>query len=154
MRRRNVPVKGLFMGILLIAAVLMLVRCVFVSSDQQAVAVVNEFYQYEQQGDFASSWALFHSEMKKRFGKGAYIQDRAHVFMNHFGVETFTYTLDGAEKLDKWEMSKEGPAFKNVYKILVTQTYKGKYGYFELKQDVFAVKEKEKWCILWDYNGQ
>ncbi|MDQ1144244.1 hypothetical protein QE429_001071 [Bacillus sp. SORGH_AS 510] len=114
--------------------------------------MVEEFYSYEQEGDFANSWALFHSSMKKKFSKGNYIQDRAHVFMNHFGVETFSYTMGELEELKDWKMSKTGPSLKNVYKVPITQTYKGKYGNFDLKQEVFVVEEKGKWTILWDYN--
>lgn len=113
---------------------------------------MHQFYRYEQEGDFANSWDLFHPVMKKKFAKGHYIQDRAHVFMNHFGVETFSYTLDEAEKLEKWKISKDSPAMRNVYKVLITQTYKGKYGNFDLKQEVFVVKEKDEWKIMWDYN--
>ncbi|WP_066321121.1 hypothetical protein [Bacillus sp. FJAT-29814] len=151
-KRRSIPLKGIILGALVFAAVAMLVRCVFVSSEGEAVDVVNEFYRYEQEGDFSNSWDLFHSAMRKKFTKGDYIQDRAHVFMNHFGVETFTYTLGEAEKLDKWKISKDGPAMKNVYKIPVTQTYKGKYGNFDLMQEVFVVEEKDEWKIMWDYN--
>lgn len=155
MSRKFASFKGLVMGIVLLVSiviVLMLIRGVWSSPDKEAMAVVEEFYQYEQEGEFSSSWNLFHSTMKKRFSKGFYIQDRAHVFMNHFGVETFDFTLSEPEKIDQWKMSKTGPAMKNVYKILVTQTYKGMYGNFDLQQEVFAVQEKDEWKIIWDYN--
>lgn len=155
MVRKSASLKGFMVGIVLlvcIVIVFMLIRKSWFSPDKEAVAVVEEFYLYEQEGEFASSWNLFHSTMKERFGKGHYIQDRAHVFMNHFGVETFDFILSEPDKIDHWKMSKAGPAMKNVYKILVTQTYKGKYGNFDLKQEVFAVQEKDEWTILWDYN--
>ena len=155
MSRKSASFKGLVMGMVLLACmvtVLMLIRGAWFSPDQEAVAVVEEFYQYEQEGEFSASWKLFHSTMKEKFSKGSYIQDRAHVFMNHFGVETFDFTMSKPEKIDQWKMSKTGPAMKNVYKILVTQTYKGKYGNFDLVQEVFAVAEKDEWRIVWDYN--
>ncbi|AIM16263.1 hypothetical protein [Neobacillus sedimentimangrovi] len=152
MKRKHVPLKGVFIGIILVILVFLLVRCVFDTSEQEALEVVDEFYRYEQKGDFAQSWQLFHSSMKQRFSKGHYIQDRAHVFMNHFGVETFTYTIGEPEKLEEWKISKDQPALTNVYKFLVTQTYKGKYGNFDIQQEVFVVQEKEKWKIMWDYN--
>jgi hypothetical protein len=156
MSRKSMPVTGLVMGMLLlvcIVTVFMLIKGAWLSPDKEAVAVVEEFYQYEQEAEFASSWELFHSTMKKKFSsKGSYIQDRAHVFMNHFGVETFDFTVSEPEKIDQWKMSKTDPAMKNVYKILVTQTYKGKYGNFNLEQEVIAVKEKDEWKIVWDYN--
>jgi hypothetical protein len=155
MSRKSAPFKVLLMGIVLlvgIVTVLMLIKATWSSPDKEAIAVVSEFYQFEQEGEFSSSWNLFHSTMKEKFSKGHYIQDRAHVFMNHFGVETFDFTISEPEKVDQWKMSKNGPVIKNVYKILVTQTYKGKYGNFDLKQEVFAVEEKEEWKIIWDYN--
>jgi hypothetical protein len=155
MSRKSASLKGLVMGMLIlvgIVTVFMLIKGAWYSPDKEAVAVVSEFYQFEQEGEFSSSWNLFHSTMKEKFNKGHYIQDRAHVFMNHFGVETFDFTLGEPEKIDQWKMSKNGPSIKNVYKILVTQTYKGKYGNFDLKQEVFAVEEKEEWKIIWDYN--
>lgn len=155
MRKRSVSSKRLLGGILVLAgifAVFFIIRTVFISSTSEAKDVVDEFYEYEQDGDFANSWALFHSSMKKKFSKGNYIQDRAHVFMNHFGVETFSYTIGELEELKEWKMSKTGPSLKNVYKVPVTQTYKGKYGNFDLEQEVFVTEEKGKWRILWDYN--
>ncbi|WP_312469715.1 hypothetical protein [Neobacillus sp.] len=152
MAKKSAPFKGLIIGILLVAGLFLVFQFVRVSPDQQAKAVVDEFYHYEQEGDFSKSWALFHSAMKKKFPKGGYIQDRAHVFMTHFGVESFTYTAGKPEQIKKWKMSKIGPALENVYKILVTQTYKGKYGNFDLKQEVFVVKDKDEWRIVWDYN--
>jgi hypothetical protein len=155
MFRKTALIKGFIMGILLltcIVTVCILIRGAWFSPEKDAVAVVEEFYLYEQEGDFASSWALFHSTMKEKFGKGHYIQDRAHVFMNHFGVETFDFSMSEPEKIEQWKMSKSGPTLKNIYKILITQTYKGKYGNFDLEQEVFAVQEKDEWKIVWDYN--
>jgi hypothetical protein len=155
MPRKSASIKVLLIGMVFlvcIATVFMLIKGAWSSPEKEASAVVEEFYLYEQEGEFSASWKLFHSTMKERFSKGFYIQDRAHVFMNHFGVETFDFTLSEPEKIDQWKMSKTGPEFKNVYKILVTQTYKGKYGNFDLEQEVFAVQEKDEWRILWDYN--
>lgn len=155
MARKIVRSQRMMVGILLIITLiilLLLIRGAFISGDKQAIAVVEEFYQYEQAGEFSKSWSLFHSSMKEKFTKGHYIQDRAHVFMNHFGVETFTFTLERPEKLKGWKLSKTSPTMKNVYKILVTQTYKGKYGNFDLKQEVYVMEEKGKWRIAWDYN--
>ncbi|MBT2700770.1 hypothetical protein J7E79_25905 [Bacillus sp. ISL-40] len=146
--------KGMIIGIVLIVSILIFLAMefAFFSPSNQAKEMVDEFYRYEVDGDFANSWNLFHSAMKEKFTKGNYIQDRAHVFMNHFGVESFTYTIGKPEEMKKWKMSKTGPLLKNVYTVPVTQTYKGKYGNFDLKQEVFVVKEKGEWRIMWDYN--
>ncbi|WP_245671221.1 hypothetical protein [Pseudobacillus wudalianchiensis] len=127
-------------------------RGLFTSPGEQAQQVVDEFYQYEQKANFSKSWEMFHPFIKEKFTKGHYVQDRAHVFMNHFGVESFSYTLGEPEELEKWQASAEGPELSFVYKVPVVQVYKGKYGNFSLQQDVFVVQEKEDWLILWDYN--
>ncbi|MDQ0975079.1 hypothetical protein QFZ31_004957 [Neobacillus niacini] len=155
MSRKSTSIKGFVMGMVLlvcIVTVFMLIRGAWFSPVQEAAAVVEEFYLFEQEGEFSSSWELFHSTMKERFKKGHYIQDRAHVFMNHFGVETFDFVMSEPEKIDQWKLSETGPSMENVYKILVTQTYKGTYGNFDLEQEVFAVQEKNEWKIVWNYN--
>jgi hypothetical protein len=153
MRKKRLLPRNIILPILAILVIggLFWTLFSFLSPGHQAKDVVEEFYTYEQQGDFSDSWELFHSQMKAKFPRGHYIQDRAHVFMNHFGVETFTYTIDKPEKIKRWKMEKGASPLKDVYKMTVTQTYKGKYGNFELEQDVFAAKEKGEWKILWDY---
>ncbi|WP_141431105.1 hypothetical protein [Bacillus sp. 03113] len=153
MRRRRSP------RILLVAAALIIVlglflflRLIFYSPSQEVTRAVDRFYQYEQAGDFAKSWELFHPVMKMKFSKGVYIQDRAHVFMNHFGVETFQYTFAKPEKIKGWKMSKDSETFKLVYKVPVVQEFRGKYGHFDIHQDVFVVEGKDGWMVLWDYN--
>ncbi|WP_042462678.1 hypothetical protein [Neobacillus dielmonensis] len=152
MRKKSTPFKRLLMGVLILIVIFIAVMWIFATSGKAAEEVVGQFYQYEQEGDFANSWELFHSSMKKKFTKSNYIQDRAHVFMNHFGVETFSYTLEKPEKIKTWRMEKTAPVLKNVYKVLVRQTYKGKYGHFDLEQEIYLVKEKGDWKIMWDYN--
>ncbi|MFB4163917.1 hypothetical protein ACE1TI_08745 [Alteribacillus sp. JSM 102045] len=110
------------------------------------------FYEYEQQGDFAQSWELFHTDMKDKFSKGHYIQDRAHVFMNHFDVTTFAYTVGETEEMENWQMDKDTSELNDVYKVNVIQTFKGKYGHFDISQDVYVSKENDEWKVLWDYN--
>ncbi|PEU72554.1 hypothetical protein CN397_06660 [Priestia megaterium] len=123
----------------------------FLSPSHQAKSAVKEFYTLEQEGNFSESWDLFHSSMKKKWTKGAYIQDRAHVFLNHFGVDTFTYSIEDVEKRKSWKMENDRKAFPVVYEMTVIQTYKGKYGNFDLVQKVYAVREKGKWKVVWDY---
>ena len=151
-RRRGVSktIVPLVLGILMIGSLVWLIAGFF-SDERQAKGVVREFYTYEQEGAFAESWELFHTVMKAKFPKGHYLQDRAHVFMNHFGVETFSFTISDEEKLDSWSIEKGAKPLKDVYKMTVIQTYKGKYGNFDLQQDVFAVKEKGEWKVLWSY---
>ncbi|SDK02157.1 hypothetical protein [Sediminibacillus albus] len=124
---------------------------VFFSPGHQAKKAVHAFYSFEQEGMYAESYALFHSLMKEKFEKGDYLQDRAHVFMNHFGVESFSYSLGRTDKIKNWKMSKDAEPLEVVYKITVTQVFKGTYGNFSLVQDVYAAKDDGKWTILWNY---
>lgn len=150
--RRNGHRIAMIIPLFLIAVVLwLLLNGLFRSSSDQAWKAVDKFYQLEQEGNFAGSWEMFHPYMKQRFPKGHYLQDRAHVFMNHFGVETFRYSLGKAEKVKKWRPSNEELEFDVVYKVPIIQVYKGKYGNFSLHQDVFVVKEEKDWLIIWDY---
>lgn len=128
-----------------------LISLITEDGEKQAEEAVRKFYQFEQKGIFSESWNMFHPLMRERFSKGHYIQDRAHVFLNHFGVETFDVIIGEAEKMDEWKITGEAEPFKNVYKVPVTMVYKGKYGNFNIQQDVFAVKEDDGWKILWDY---
>lgn len=98
-KHQEKTILKIMFGLVLAAMTLFAFKFLFSSSEKQAKEVAEEFYSYEQEGEFSSSWELFHSSMKKKFTKGHYIQDRAHVFMNHFGVDTFTYTLSKPEKL-------------------------------------------------------
>lgn len=151
-RRRGIPktMLPLLVGVLVIGSLIWVITGFF-SDERQAKNAIHQFYAYEQEGAFAESWELFHTLMKAKFPKGHYLQDRAHVFMNHFGVQTFSFAMNDTEKLDSWSIEKGAEPLKDVYKITIIQTYKGKYGNFNLQQDVFAVKEKEEWKILWSY---
>ncbi|CAM3782091.1 hypothetical protein [Marinicrinis lubricantis] len=151
LRRRKATLFAVIAGVLFLTFIL-LVFAWIQSSKGDAKQTVLEFYRYEQEGDFANSWELFHSAMKDKFNKADYIQDRAHVFMNHFGVETFTFEIEDSEKIKSWTMTETSLPMQNVYRFEVIQTYKGKYGHFDLHQNVFTAKENGKWRILWDYH--
>ncbi|KAB2336686.1 hypothetical protein F7731_10005 [Cytobacillus depressus] len=153
MRRRHVHKKSVFILLFIISAVFILLsRGLFSSSGDHALKAVDAFYKYEQEGNFSGSWEMFHPYMKLKFTKGHYLQDRAHVFMNHFGVDTFTYSLGKPKKLKNWQPPSEEFDLGIVYKVPVTQVFKGKYGNFSLHQEVFVVRVKKDWMILWDYN--
>ncbi|ASN04507.1 hypothetical protein [Virgibacillus necropolis] len=118
---------------------------------EQAVEVVDTFYTYEQDGAFSDSWAMFHPLMKEKFPKGHYLQDRAHIFMNHFGVTTFTYTLSEAMEVKNWKIEKGAEPIPTTYMVTVTQVYKGKYGNFSIVQDLYTTIVDGEWKVLWDY---
>ncbi len=121
------------------------------SETRHAKHAVDSFYSHEQRGDFSDSWELFHPLMKKKFSKGDYIEDRAHVFMSHFGVETFDYSLTKPKKVEDWRMSEEEEFVDVVYKVTVTQKYQSKYGRMNLVQDVYVAEEDGEWLVIWDY---
>ncbi|WP_100405644.1 hypothetical protein [Bacillus solitudinis] len=149
MIRRRVP------AFILIAAGVAIVGLLFLlllpSEARQATNIVDSFYSYEQASEFSSSWDLFHPSMHQKFSKGTYIQDRAHVFMNHFGVDTFSYSLSRPTKRVNWKMTDDGEPFEVVYEVVVTQVYNGKYGKFELVQPVYVAEDAEGWALMWDY---
>ncbi|WP_245208018.1 hypothetical protein [Sediminibacillus dalangtanensis] len=144
-------INPLIILVLILILILGITGMVYFLPNRQAKAVIDSFYSYEQQGMFAESYALFHPLMKEKFEKGAYLQDRAHVFMNHFGVETFTYSLGDTDKIKDWQIEKDAEPLAVVYKVTVTQKYKGKYGNFSIVQDVFAAKDDGEWKVLWNY---
>lgn len=153
-RRNQLPIPPILIGILLVAFLLICLRIFLFSSSTQAEDIVEKFYQYEQKGNFSDSWELFHPYMKERFSKSLFIQDRAHVFIGHFGADTFSYEISKPVEFDKWKPENGQDNFKDGYKMVVTQKYSGKYGKFNFQQEVYVIKHKGKWTILWDYNSR
>lgn len=117
-------------------------------------AVVKQFYTYEQSGDFGSSWEMFHPLMKERFAKQTYIQQRAHIFMQHFGAETFEFELGDPALVSDWKMSPEAPLMPQAFKVPVTLSYQSAFGDFSIQQDVFVVQEEDKYLLMWPYSRQ
>ncbi|WP_026021807.1 hypothetical protein [Bacillus timonensis] len=151
-RRHRVPIQLILLSVGAILILILFLSLFRSSPEDVAKELVHTFYKYEQNADFGSSWELFHPLMQERFEKADYIQQRNHVFVGHFGTETFKYTVEDVEKLKTWQMSKESTIFHDVYKVPITQTYKSTYGTFTIHQDIFVVKEAGDWTILWSYH--
>ncbi|TFB19220.1 hypothetical protein E3U55_10910 [Filobacillus milosensis] len=154
MRRRG-NAKGILILGGALAVIILLIISLFngrKSPEEQAAEAVHQFYTYEQDGTFSESWEMFHPLMQQKFDKGYYIQDRAHVFMNHFGVTTYSYTLSEPTKVTNWAMEDGAEPLEQAIKFAIYKTYKGKYGNFTIVQDVYATELQGKWRILWDYN--
>lgn len=152
MKKNNTPkIIGLILCLALIAAIAITIF-IMTRPGQQASRTVEAFYEHEQLSNFSESWDLLHTQMRDKFSKGHYIQDRAHVFMNHFGVDTFEFEVGDVKKIEDWSMEKGSEPLGDVYFMTVVQTFKGKYGHFRLHQDVYVVEEKGEWKILWDYH--
>ncbi|MBW7476746.1 hypothetical protein K0T92_18670 [Paenibacillus oenotherae] len=121
--------------------------------DPDALKLVKSFYTFEQAGDFGSSWELFHPLMTAYFDKSTYIQRRAHIMMQDFGVKTFEFYASEPRLVTNWRMSKESEPFAEAYEIRVTQIYRSPFGNFELVQPCYAVAVSGEWKMLWSYEG-
>ncbi|SIR56503.1 hypothetical protein SAMN05880570_4249 [Paenibacillus sp. RU4T] len=156
-RRRRFPVFKLLLAAAGLLMAWMLVRGISGLAEGNgsgdAREVVESFYTMEREGNFGGSWELFHSQMKEHFTKDSYIQKRAHVFMQDFGVKTFSFKLGGGKTVNGWQMSADSPALPEVYAVPVTMLYESSFGVFDLEQTVYAAKEGDEWKILWSYQG-
>ncbi|WP_204412933.1 hypothetical protein [Bacillus tianshenii] len=150
-RQRQRQVLVGIVGVFLLIIIVLIFKLIFSIGNNTAEGTVHQFYEYEQEGDFGRSWELLHPVMQEKFGRSAYFQDKAHVFIGHFGAETFSYEVSDVKKLKDWRMEKEGEIFETVYEYEVELNYRGKYGHFLYIQYVYVVKEEKEWRILWDY---
>lgn len=137
---------------ILLTLVVLIINFFRTPSSEQALNAVFTFYKYEQEGNFAASWEMFHPYMQERFSRGNYIENRSHVFMNHFGVETFTFDVGKVEKNAKWVMEEGIDPIANVYAVPIHQHFSGTYGKFTVTQIVYATEVDDEWKLLWDYS--
>ena len=155
-RYRMIQRLKIFSYIALIALSVLLIisffRSLFFNPEKEALRAVETFYELETAGNFGESWEMFHPLMKEKFSRNHYIQDRAHVFLNHFGVETFAVSFGKPKHYPEWQMDQSSPLLEDVYKIPIIMTFKGKYGDFAIHQDVFCHKVDGEWTILWSYD--
>lgn len=150
-RRRRLPVPLILLSIGAVILILFLYSLIHKTPESKAEALVRSFYTYEKDSDFSSSWELFHPQMKEKFDKSNYIQQRNHVFVGHFGTNTFTYSVGKADKIKSWKMAKNAPTLQGVYKVPITQTFKSTFGTFTIHQEIFVAQHKKEWAILWSY---
>ncbi|RKL68094.1 hypothetical protein CR203_06255 [Salipaludibacillus neizhouensis] len=148
-RQRQQTTPILIAGSAVLLIILLLIT--FISSSPEE-KVVKEFYEYEQKQEFWNSYELFHPHMKKRFSRSKYIDQRAHIFVDHFDVDTYDLTIGSSKKIKEWQMSDDHQPLSNVYQIPVTKTYQSQFGKFSILQNVYAVKEEGEWHIMWDYH--
>lgn len=153
--KKNGTGKGIFVLAIAVLVIFILIFSYFgfsKSPKDQATKAINEFYTFEQNGTFSKSWEMFHPLMQQKFDKGYYIQDRAHVFMNHFGVTTFTYSLSEPSEVTNWSMEGEVEPIDQAYQFTISKSYNSKYGNFTIVQNVYVTEVEDEWRILWDYN--
>lgn len=148
--RNSVPAQ---LFIILIPIVLFLFVYSFFRSSPELAAenTVSSFYLHEQNNDFASSWELFHPQMKSIFKKSDYIQYRNHIFVDQLGAKTFDYSVGEAQAISNWKMTEQAEPLSGVYEVPVTQHYKSNFGNFTLQQNIYVVKEEDVWRVLWSY---
>lgn len=145
------------MGWLLLVVVGVLSLWLFVfnsfwSSDvRQLKKTVQQFYSYEQTGDYGSAWELFHPQMKDIYTKDYYIQLRAHIFMQQLNATQTRLTLGKPEKLGEWQLSEGAQPLSHVYRLSAEQRFLSSFGLLTMRQDVFAVKEADSWLLLWSF---
>lgn len=139
-------------GICLIIIFLsILIINIFFSQENAAEKAIHEFYRLEEAGDFGQSWEMFHPVMQAKIPKKDYVQDRPHVFLNHFGIDSFRTTFGKVKKLNNWKVEKESKTLNDVFMIPITMHIMGKYGTLDIQQDVYTVKVEDDWRIMWDY---
>jgi hypothetical protein len=152
MRRRKNPAPMLLIGIGILLVVIFIITITGRDEVKSPEQVIKDFYIYEKNGDFGNSWELFHSQMKKKFGKSSYIQTKNHVFMGHMGVDTFEMEVGETKKIKKFPFSKDGPIFKNVRSAKVDLQFKSQFGMLTISQVCYVAQEKGEWKILWNYD--
>lgn len=153
MRKSQVNQRILFL-IISICALLALFFFMrhLISASDKPITVVEAFYSYEQSGNFADSWELFHPLMKETWDKTEFMTDRLHVFRDRFGADTFQFTIIEDDEMKDWKMAEDAEPLDMVYKFTVIQNYNGKYGKFSFLQEVYVAQDEDTWRILWDYN--
>jgi hypothetical protein len=133
------------------AALLGIVILIALIPSNSGVHVIKAFYKHEQKQEFWNSYELFHPYMKEKFTRDRYIDQRSHIFVNHFGVESYEVKFGKSTKISNWKMSADHESLEEVYKVPVTKTYESSFGRFSIVQDVYSVKEDGIWYVLWDF---
>lgn len=138
-------------GIILMIVLIVSVRLFSSFADNDPEDVVATFYHDEQEGDFGSAWELFHPVMQERFSKNAYVTERSHIYMSHYGVTTFEYEIVEEEEIQNFKMAGDKETFPTSNRMTVEQQFKSKFGNFTILQDVYTVQHEGEWRIVWEY---
>lgn len=120
--------------------------------ERPEIRVVKQFYEYEQEQEFWHSYELFHPHMQELFSRNNYIDQRGHIFVDHFDVDSYELEVGSSRKINEWHMSDAHEPLTNVYEVPVTKTYQSRFGEFSILQNVYAVKETDGWRVLWNYD--
>lgn len=148
LRRSIIPVAGIL--VLVLVVVLLMIQLWGASDARKAKAVVSQFYAHEHNGEYGSSWELFHPRMKQLYPKEAYIQARTQV-MQQLGAHNITFEISDGKRQATWRMTEETDPVSNAYRMEVTQQMNTVFGRLEIRQEVFAAKESGQWTLLWPF---
>lgn len=151
---RHLFFAGTVAAVSLLSLVLFLYNFYWSSGSQQARHAVNAFYAYEQAGDYGSAWELLHPAMRAQFSKEYYIRLRTSFYMQQLGAGSFRFETGEPKRLDYWKHAPEAERLAGVYRIPVTQHLMTVFGQMTIKQDIHAVKEEDRWLLLWNYNEE
>lgn len=151
MRRKN-PLPLFIAGFVIVSVLIFLFVNISNRHANTPDQVIEDFYDYEKEGDFGSSWELFHSEMKKKFSKSSYIQTKHHVFIGHMDVDTFEVEIDKITDIKDFKYSNEGPTFTKGKKAEVWLHFDSQFGKITIGQTCYVVEEEGEWRVLWDYD--
>lgn len=153
-RRRGAfrrPAVPIVIVVLLVSALVLLLACLWgVSDARKAKAMVVKFYAHEQNGEFGSSWELFHPQMKALYPKEAYIEARTRL-MQQLGARPAGVEIGDGKKQGSWRMAEEADPVADVYRIEVAQRMDTVFGRLEIRQAVFAAKADGQWTLLWPF---
>ncbi|WP_273124309.1 hypothetical protein [Bacillus weihaiensis] len=152
MRRRSNNIGPILM-VIVVMILLVIIVFQFIPSlgEKEPKEIVEMFYEYEQAGDFGSAWELFHPAMQERFSKNAYVTERSHIYMSHYGVTTFDFELNGEDEVKAFKMADKTEEYPFAYRTEVTQSFKSKFGIFKVEQEVYAVEHEGVWKIMWRF---
>ncbi|KUP04403.1 hypothetical protein Q73_13155 [Bacillus coahuilensis m2-6] len=116
---------------------------------------VQTFYEFEQIGDFGSSWEMFHPYMQEKMKKDTYIERKAHVFMHEMGSTTFDLWVGESTPLEEWKMPDTDVVAAEVVEVPVQLTYnKTLFGVITVSQTCYVLKENGEWRMLWEYREE
>ena len=124
--------------------------CGFFAKKESPTEWVEQFLTLEQQGDYGSAWEKLHPEIQQVWPKETYIQQRAKVFMDALGAQTFTFETGQVQTLENWISPLSGTTYADVHLVPTKLTFTSPFGTMSLLQNYYVVLENGQSYILWD----
>lgn len=124
--------------------------CGLLAGQETPAALVESFLALEQRGDYGSAWEKLHPEIRQRWPKEAYIQQRAKMFMDVLGAQPFVYETGEAQTLADWASPLSGTTYADVVLVPTKLTFTSSFGTMSLLQNYYVVRNDGQLHILWD----